>query len=130
MIIKRDSSIWQLATRWGDKNLPSNFCNLTWSCIWTFMLISVTAGLGSTAAGKLLGELVAWAVTGVFIGTPTLAVATVLFLFISALILIVLLMVVLTSKSTATTVRKVSNSYIGTAYKSWKHKYCPTIEEK
>ena len=126
--VKNGSSIHQLATLWGEENLPTNFCSLFWLVTFRFGLISV----GCICVGAFMGFLVAGIIASIVVGYIIWTIPIVL---LSALIVIVSVIA-----SVAIVGYKVSESMdenpentlsnIVNAYSSWKDKYCPKVTEQ
>jgi len=121
--VKTGSSIWKLATYWGNDNLPNNLCDLVKNTAWCFcvsfiVVIALSAWvaciLASIAASFNVGYVI-WSIAfSVFVGLICLILAA----FCSEL---------LSSYLRRNPSERLSNAQ--TVYMSWKDKFCPLVKE-
>tara|TARA_R110000772_G_scaffold60095_3_gene135642 strand:- start:2168 stop:2563 length:396 start_codon:yes stop_codon:yes gene_type:complete len=126
--VKNGSSIHQLATLWGEENLPTNFCSLFWLVLFRFGLISV----GCICIGAFLGFLVAGIVASIVVGyviwTAPLIVLTILFALVGAIFACAFIAHKASESMDENPKNTLSNMV--NAYSSWKDKYCPKVTEQ
>lgn len=127
MKINKGSSVWQLATGWGIKQLPTNFCDLLKSMFISTILCSFSVFAVSAILGTILGNVVAFIVTGVFVPTAGLLKVPIILGLISIIAFILFVSTALV-KGTSVALDSIKDSFVGTAYSSWKEKYCPIVE--
>ena len=126
MNVKKNTSIWKLATLWDSMSLPRDFCSLCRALIGHLLIVAGAILIGAGFLGSLFGNLAGWAISGVFLMT-----FPVLFLLILAIMILAAVLVAGAILGTKEIQRSsvIQNSFIGTAYSSWKDKYCPMVEE-
>tara|TARA_R110000851_G_scaffold8429_3_gene32363 strand:- start:464 stop:880 length:417 start_codon:yes stop_codon:yes gene_type:complete len=136
MNIKKNGSIWLLATFGGKLPLLTNFCHVFWLCVLSLTTLTAAIGLGGWAVGDLIASTIVYIQTGELLGAALAVVAFV----IVALLAVCLGLIIWTTgwllrqlgvvvKGVSKAVTPSSNSFINTTYRSWKDKYCPTITE-
>jgi len=125
--VKSGSSVWQLATLWGDERVPDNFCSLFWRVVLRFILIAS----GCVITGLFLGFFVAGVAASISVGYVIWTMPIVIVSGIAAIVCVSILYGFLHYKTTESIDENpsgfVSNSV--NAYLSWKNKYCPKVVE-
>jgi len=125
--IKNGSSMYKLATWWDTEQMPKNFCSLFWTVVIRIGFIS----LGCTAAGTVLGFLLASIAASISVGyiiwTASIAVVTALIVVIALIFMAAATYCLIENTIEEEPEGKLSN--IATIYSGWKNKYCPTVEE-
>ena len=105
----------------------SNICSYTRAVLFSLFLVTLVAILiafGVFLIGDFLGYLIASILNFTFIEPEGTAIAVMMILFISSIVGIAFLI----GKFSSRTLEKVSDSFIGEAYKSFKGKYCAKIK--
>lgn len=129
--IKKGGSIHQLATLFDRDGLPNNLCSLFWTCLFNLGIISLLCCLVGLILGDLLGGLAGLLMTQTFQWTFCFAiiagVSTVMLAFL-AVALVVTLFTRVDEDSNDPVSKTIYN--IKFAYKSWKDKFCPLVEEE
>ena len=129
MKIKKGGSIWKLATVFGNIPLSANFCAVFWTCLATLLATTLIALLGGYFLGDFLASFYVFLTTGEVYGVT----GVVIFFSIVATIIIIgaHLLSFISSKSGEVyeKIKLSEDNFISTAYRSWKDKYCPTVEE-
>lgn len=130
MKIKRGSSIWQLATCWGSNKMSSNFWILVGESILSLMIVAFTATITSIFLAHILAGLAGFLVTGIFMWTMPLVLLAVILSLITVVIgvLLVLGSVQRAFKALGDN-KKWKRSFLVVAYRFWKDKCCPIVEE-
>jgi len=125
--VKNGSSVWQLATCWGSDCLPDNFCTLFWSCLWRLLFISMGSVFTGAYLGFLLATIAASFSVGFIIWSTPLMITVGLFLIIAGGVSVVIVI----EKMKESTIENPKSALSNTinAYRSWKDKYCPRVEE-
>lgn len=126
--VKNGSSIHQLATLWGEEDLPTNFCSLFWLVTFRFGLISVGCICVGAFMGFLVAGIIASIVVGYIIWTVPLVVVSVI-IFIVAVIFSVAFVSYQVSESMDKNPENAMSNIVN-AYSSWKGKYCPKVTER
>lgn len=123
--VKKGSSIWQLATEWGNEDVPTNFCSLVFTVARNFTVIALFITCFSTYIGLLLASIAAsFSVGRVIFNGPVVA-------------LIVCIVAIVLISSVVVIVDKIKYNAVGNpagvvgntlnAYRAWKGKYCPKV---
>jgi hypothetical protein len=125
--VKKGSSIWKLDTNWGESGVSSNFCQLFWSVLWCFVVVTVAVILFSSYLGFLIATIAASISVGFIIWSPPLAIFAGLVAFIAIIALIAFTHVLASDAMDENPTGALSNSV--NAYAAWKNKYCPQVKE-
>ena len=125
--VKNGSSIWQLATLWGDERLPSNFCSLFWCVLWRLFFISIGCVVAGACLGFLSAGIVASISVGYIIWTAPIVIITGILAIVSVIFIIAVTQYTLKESMEENPKGKMSNAV--NAYSSWKNKYCPKVIE-
>ena len=125
--VKKGSSVWQLDTCWGSDFLSNNFCSLFWSCLWRLFFIFVGCLLTGAYLGILFAVIAASFSVGFIIWSLPL-ISTVSIFVCICIIFSIFLICEKAKESTIENPKGVLSNTIN-AYKSWKDKYCPKVEE-
>tara|TARA_R110000744_G_scaffold103210_2_gene197995 strand:+ start:2928 stop:3344 length:417 start_codon:yes stop_codon:yes gene_type:complete len=136
MNIKKNGSVWLLATFGGKLPLLTNFCHVFWLCVLSLTTLTAVIGLGGWFLGDLIASTIVWIQTGglygaaqgivVLVCIALLAATLTTLIYGTGYVLKALGMVV---KTTTKTLTPSSDSFINTTYRSWKDKYYPTVTE-
>jgi len=125
--VKNGSSVWQLATCWGTDVLPNNFCTLFWSCVWRLFFVVIGCLLFGAYLGCLFATIAASFSVGFIIWSMPLAITLTIILVIAAGVVAVFI----GEKAKESTIENPKGALSNTinAYRSWKDKYCPKVDE-
>ena len=126
--VKNGSSIHQLATLWGEENLPTNFCSLFWLVTFRFGLISVGCICVGATMGFLVAGIIASIVVGYIIWTTTIVLLSALIVIVSVIASVAIVGYKVSESMDENPENTLSN--IVNAYSSWKDKYCPKVTEQ
>lgn len=121
--VKTGSSIWKLATYWGNDNLPNNFCDLIKNVAWCFCVSFFVASTLSAWIACVLASIAASFSVGYVIWSAAFAV----FVGVTSLILAAVCSELLSSHLRRNPSERLGN--IQTVYMSWKDKFCPLVKE-
>ena len=125
--VKNGSSIWKLATLWGDEMLPTNFCSLFWCVVWRLFFISMGCILTGAYLGFLTASIAASISVGYVIWSTPILITSGLITIVSCIFLFVFTHYKATESMDNNPKGLMSNTV--NAYSSWKNKYCPKITE-
>ena len=133
MNIKKNGSVWLLATFGGKLPLLTNFCHVFWLCVLSLISLTAVIGLVGWFVGDLIAALVVWFETGVLLGSAELVVFITCFVVVIAAASFAIAYLIRALGSAGVKIIKAvapsSDSFINTTYRSWKDKYCPTVTE-
>tara|TARA_R110000772_G_C12927652_1_gene399289 strand:- start:41 stop:457 length:417 start_codon:yes stop_codon:yes gene_type:complete len=136
MNIKKNGSVWLLATLGGKLPLLTNFCHVFWLCVLSLTALTAVIGLGGWFLGDLIASTIVWIQTGELYGMAEVIGLLVCIALLGATLAAlmygtgyVLKALGIIVKTTAKTLTPSSDSFINTTYRSWKDKYCPTVTE-
>ena len=125
--VKNGSSVWQLATLWGDESVPNNFCSLFWCIAWRLLFISV----GCIISGAFLGFLIAGIAASISAGYIlwTVPIVSVVGFAVIVSVISVIAITHYKAKEVMDENPKGIMSNTVNAYSAWKNKYCPKVTE-
>jgi uncharacterized membrane protein len=126
--VKNGSSVWQLATLWGEESVPTNFCSLFWLVTVRFGLISASC----ICAGLFFGCFFAGVAASISVGYVIWTVPITIIVALTALIFVIFVAAFIEVKSKKAMDNNPKGAISNTvnAYSSWKNKYCPKVIEQ
>jgi len=125
--IKNGSSMYKLLTWWDIGMLPNNFCELLWCTLKHLAILSFIC----TLVGAFLGDLLAGIVASVVVGSVVWSLSLTLLTGLVVLTAIVFGFAGLRYLFSSAIEEKPEGLLANTveAYKGFKDKYCPIVEE-